>query len=184
MKIIQFPLSLCVPSHPTDTTHSWVSWRTSKRKSSDKVAALISRGRRHFSSPSARNGYLELPVYFLKAKQGHTARKKRGKYKRISYIGLLISAGKKLGIKGSSGMLYRHILALSIPEWEFQIRNWHSKNKICLCHPSPHKKKLYNLHRSIRWFHNTLQQCMNVWRLYGFFTCGDGQRNSYCSYSH
>jgi hypothetical protein len=48
-------------------------------KSSHKVAALISRGRRHFSSPSARNGYLELPVYFLKAKQGHTARKKNGK---------------------------------------------------------------------------------------------------------
>jgi hypothetical protein len=52
---------------------------------------------------SARNGNLEVPVYLLKAKQGHAIRK-MGKHIH------LISAGMKFG-KKSSSMLYQNIRA-------------------------------------------------------------------------
>jgi hypothetical protein len=55
---------------------------------------------------SARNGNLEVAVYFLKAKQGYTVRKvEKGKW--IQYI--MISAGLKLRDKRSSCMVYRRI---------------------------------------------------------------------------
>jgi hypothetical protein len=51
-------------------------------------------------STSARNGNVEVPVYFLKAKQGYTVRKLKKKGKWIWYI--MISAGMKFRNKNKS----------------------------------------------------------------------------------
>jgi hypothetical protein len=39
----------------------------------------------HSIETRARNGNLEVPVYFLKGKQGHTVRKYKKIYKRMQY---------------------------------------------------------------------------------------------------